>query len=273
VGAIDWSGNFTYGNYSAGFVTLRSRGYHGVTFDMNYTFSHSLDNFGITQECTSVIPDAYDHHRSYAPSIYDRRHTFNLLVNYDLPFGKGTGHFTSGAAERVFGGWSVSGIYTVGSGLPDFVYDSAACASEFGTTPSNGVPVGLIPIGSGNFQQSRHTSADGSVVMFSDPAAVAAAFRYPTFDDKTLGWGRVRDPYRWNFDFSVAKRTRVTERVSVRFDAQFVNAFNHPQFGIGDSSFFQSAPGMDVSTPGAFGVPSNQFNTPRYIQMGLRFDF
>jgi hypothetical protein len=272
VGAIDWSGNFTYGNYNAGFITLRSRGYHGVTFDMNYTYSHSLDNFGITQECTSVIPDAYDPHRSYAPSIYDRRHTFNMLVNYDLPFGKGTGRFASGAADRVFGGWSVSGIYTIASGLPDFVYDSAACFSEFGTTPSNGVPVGLIPIGSGNFSQSRHDTA-GGINMFSDPNAVAAAFRYPTFDDKTLGWGRVRDPRRWNFDFSIAKRTRITERISTRFDAQFVNAFNHPQFGSGDSSFFQNAAGMDLSTPGAFGVPSNQFNSPRYIQFGLRFDF
>src|SRR6266849_4910841 len=72
---------------------------------------------------------------------------------------------------------------------------------------------------------------------------------------------------------AVSKQTRITERVSTRFDVQFVNAFNHVMFGSGGDSYFSNQPGMDLSGPGAFGVPSNQFNSPRYIQMGLRFDF
>lgn len=272
VGSLDWSGSFTSANYHAGFVTLRSSGYRGLTFDLNYTYSHSLDNFGITQECTGVIPDAFDPHRGYAPSLFDRRHTFNLLVNYDLPFGKGKGRFTSGAADRVFGGWSVSSIYTVASGLPDMLYDFTACSTEFGATASNGNPQGLIPIGPGTFNESRH-DVPGGVNAFKDPAAVAAAFRYATFDDKTLGFGRIRGPLRWNVDLAIAKRTRITERVSTRFDIQFVNAFNHPMFGSGPDSFFSNQPGADLSNPGGIGVSSNQFNSPRYIQVGLRFDF
>jgi hypothetical protein len=100
VGSVDWSGSFTYANYQAGFVTLRSRAYNGLTFDANYTYSHALDNFGITQECTGAIPDAFDHHRSYGPSLFDRRHTFNLLVNYELPFGKGKKLATGAFADR-----------------------------------------------------------------------------------------------------------------------------------------------------------------------------
>ena len=109
--------------------------------------------------------------------------------------------------------------------------------------------------------------------MFQNPDAVVAAFRYPTFADKTLGFGRVRGPMRWNVDLAVSKQTRITERVSTRFDVQFVNAFNHVMFGSGGDSYFSNQPGMDISGPGAFGVPSNQYNSPRYIQMGLRFDF
>jgi hypothetical protein len=285
IGSVDWSGSFTYANYQAGFVTLRSRAYRGLTFDANYTFSHALDNFGITQECTGAIPDAFDHHRSYGPSLFDRRHTFNLLVNYELPFGKGKSMATGAFADRVFGGWSVSGVYVAASGLPDMVYDSAACFSEFGSTPSNGNSNGLIPTGPRTFNQTRvnnptlSTSGYGSGStggvpnMFQNPDAVVAGFRYPTFADKTLGFGRVRGPMRWNVDLAISKMTRITERVSTRFDVQFVNAFNHVMFGSGGDSYFSNQPGMDISGPGAFGVPSNQYNSPRYIQMGLRFDF
>jgi len=285
IGSIDWSGSFTYANYQAGFVTLRSRAYRGLTFDANYTYSHALDNFGITQECTGAIPDAFDHHRSYGPSLFDRRHTFNLLVNYELPFGKGKGMATGAFADRVLGGWSVSGVYVAASGLPDMVYDSAACFSEFGSTPSNGNSNGMIPIGPGTFNQNRVNnptlsssgygsgSTGGVPNMFQNPDAVVAGFRYPTFADKTLGFGRVRGPMRWNLDLAVSKLTRITERVSTRFDVQFVNAFNHVMFGSGGDSYFSNQPGMDISGPGAFGVPSNQYNSPRYIQMGLRFDF
>lgn len=285
VGSLDWSGSFTSANYQAGFITLRSRAYRGMTFDANYTYSHALDNFGVTQECTGALPDAFDLHRSYAPSLFDRRHTFNLLVNYELPFGKGKGMATGGVADKVFGGWAVSGIYTIASGLPDMVYDSNACGSEFGSTPSNGNSNGLIPIGPGTFNETRVNnptlsssgygsgSTGGVPNMFQNPDAVVAGFRYPTFADKTLGFGRVRGPLRWNLDVGVSKQTRITERVSTRFDVQFINAFNHVMFGSGPDSFFSNQPGADISTPGGFGVPSNQFNSPRYIQVGLKFDF
>src|SRR5437879_12317563 len=62
---------------------------------------------------------------------------------------------TGAFADRVLGGWSVSGVYVAASGLPDMVYDSTACFSEFGSTPSNGNSVGLIPTGPGTFNQTR----------------------------------------------------------------------------------------------------------------------
>jgi hypothetical protein len=286
VGAFDWTMSNSYSNYNAGFVTLRSRDYHGVTFDMNYTLGHSLDNQGLTQECTGVIPDAYDPSRSYAPSLFDRRHTFNLLVNYDLPLGKGKGWATGGVADKVLGGWSVSGIYVAASGLPDMVYDSAACGTEFGAQGANGNSQGLIPIRSGVVNQTRNNNPTigpngygsnsgptGAPDMFASPDSVAASFRYATFSDARLGFGAIRGPFRWNFDFAASKRTHITERISTRFDVQFVNAFNHVMFGGGTSSYFSQQPGMDISNPPTFGVPTKQFNDPRYIQIGLRFDF
>jgi len=74
-------------------------------------------------------------------------------------------------------------------------------------------------------------------------------------------------------DLSVAKTTRITERFSTRFDVQFVNAFNHPMFGASPFFLYNVEPNTDLSDPDTFGVLSQQFNSPRYIQIGLRFDF
>jgi hypothetical protein len=300
VGSLDWSGSFTHANYHAGFITLRSRGYHGLAFDLNYTLSHGLDNIGITQECTGALPDAFNLDRSYASSLFDRRHTFNMLLNYELPFGKGKRWASGALADKLFGGWSVSSIYTVASGLPDLIYDSSACGTEFGSTAANGLSVGLIPVGGGVTTMTRANNptltssgygsgsapaGTGVPNAFQNPDALACVtvlqcdaasgrFRYPTFADKTLGYGAIRGPRRWNVDLSLAKRTHITERVSTRFEVQFVNAFNHVMFCTNPQcQFYTFQPCADVSTPGAFGVPSQQFNLPRYIQFGLRFDF
>ncbi len=284
IAAMGWTLSNGYSNYQAGFVTLRKRA-GDLTFDVNYTLAHSLDNYGTIQACTSGLPDAFDPNRSYGPSLFDRRQVLNLLVNYELPFGKGKRFATGSVADRVFGGWSVSGIYTAASGLPDMVYDDAACGTEFGSTAKTGVSQGLLPIKQGVIVETRvdkpkivggigSGSAGGIPNAFANPSLVAANFRYPTFADGRLGFGAIRGPFRWNLDLGVAKTTRITERVSTRFDVQFFNAFNHPLvLGCGTDSFFSFQPGADVSFPSAFGVPSHTFNIPRFIQIGMRVDF
>ncbi len=285
VAAVDWNTNKGYSNYHAAFVTLRKSTSHGLTFDANYTFAHSLDNLGFTQENTCAVADAYNAHRTYEPSLFDRRHTFNMLVTYELPLGKGKAWATGAFADKVLGGWSVSSVYSAASGLPLAVVDLNACATEFGSTSNNGSPVGMIRMSSGAIGTSRHnnpnttgtygtnSSPGGVPNAFQDPDAVVAQFRYPTFADNTLGVGAVRGLFRWNVDLALAKTTHVTERLSTRFDVQFVNAFNHPMFGASTYYGYNVEPNTDISSPHTFGVLSQQFNSPRYIQMGLRFDF
>ena len=282
IASYDWTMSNGHSAYHAAFVTLRKRPSHGLTFDVNYTFSHSLDTLGETQENTCAITDAFYVNRTYGPSLFDRRHTFNLLVTYDLPLGKGKGYASGALADKVLGGWNVAGVYTAASGLPLAVIDFNACATEFGSTSFNGAPIGLLRTTSGSIGTSRHNnpttgtfgtdSTDtGAPNAFSNPDAIAAQFRYPTFADGRLGFGAIRGLFRWNVDFSLAKTTRITERIKTRFDVQFVNAFNHPMFSGGQ--YFSFEPGADLSSPESFGVMSSQFNSPRFIQIGLRFDF
>jgi len=285
VAAVDWNTNKGYSNYHAAFITVRKSTSHELTFDANYTFSHSLDNLGFTQENTCAVTDAYNVHRTYEPSLFDRRHTFNMLLTYELPLGRGKSWATSGFADKVFGGWSVSSVYSAASGLPLAVVDLNACATEFGSTSNYGSPVGMIRMAPGAIGASRHnspvttgtygtnSSPGGVPNAFENPDAVVAQFRYPTFADNTLGVGAVRGMFRWNVDLALAKTTHLTERLSTRFDVQFVNAFNHPLFGATTYYGYNVEPNTDISSPHTFGVLSQQFNSPRYIQMGLRFDF
>ena len=45
-----------------------------------------------------------------------------------------------------------------------------------------------------------------------------------------LGRNTYRGPYQQNWDFSIMKNFRVTERVNVRFTTDFFNIFNHANF-------------------------------------------
>ncbi len=67
-----------------------------------------------------------------------------------------------------------------------------------------------------------------------------------------------------NWDFSIVKRTGITEHVNLEFTAEFFNMFNHPRFGL---------PDINVGDGTLFGTVSTQANQPRAIQFGLRLGF
>jgi Carboxypeptidase regulatory-like domain len=286
IAGIDMTVSNGIGNYHAGFASLRkSQGALG--FSLNYTFSKSLDLIGLAQENTDALPDAYFPKRTYGPSQYDMRHIFNSVVSYELPFGQGKPFATRGALDKIVGGWSVASILTASSGLPMFVYNFGGDFSEFGSSGLNGDSAGWIRTSGGVITSSRHntptigangfgqSSADGGFPnAFGNPDAVAALFRPVTFADQRAGMGAIRGLPRWNLDFGVTKTTRITERVGVRFDAQFINLLNNVQFkGDTTDNYFNTNAALDTSTPEAFGVLNNQFNAPRFIQFGLKLEF
>ncbi len=100
--------------------------------------------------------------------------------------------------------------------------------------------------------------------MLNDPQGGFSFFTPPdlTINGRT-GRGYLRGLNRWNVDFGVSKTTKITERVSTRFDCQMTNVFNHVMF---------NDPNVDISS-GNFGLLRNQYNQPRFIQFGLRLDF
>jgi hypothetical protein len=261
-------------NYNAMTVTWRNNSWAGLTFDLNYTFSKSMDNGGRIQVFANGLDNAFNPHADYGPSYFDRTHTFNATFSYELPFGKGRFSSGHGFVNRVIGGWYVGGIYTAATGVPLIATESFAYGGGFITTN----PVGEIPTVS-NIPTGRHFIANG-VNLFSNPNQVFSEFRPVLLASDTTS-GR-DNPFRgfgnWNLDFRLGKQITITERVRGEFSADFFNLFNHPNFN--DPGAGAAQGGLDLTSgPANFGtstssaIPGNRIGGARWVQLGLRISF
>jgi hypothetical protein len=243
---------------------VREQMKNGLMFQVNYTWSHSMDDSGLAQEYVFFNPtDGFNFRRDYTNSYFDRRNVVTGFFVYDLPFG-GKGRFRTGNfLDKIIGGWQLSSAITASSGLPQKVYNFNSCA-ELGdgylTQCAAWVPTSTAA--SAHF--SVHHMPDGTINVYGNPSAVSAAFRAPLFSDTRLGGTPIVGFGRWNVDSALTKTTKITERVSFGLTLQAINVFNHMEF---------SDPTPDLSNTTTFGQTSTQYNTPRYLSIGGRIDF
>ena len=260
--------------YNAGFVSLQRRFSRGLAVQANYTRSRATDQHGYNQEAESVISNGFDFRLDNAPAAFDRPHVFNANFFYEIPLPK----FASLPALRYASqGWYVAGIYTASSGLPiTFVQSTSAWggAPQIGSVAGGAIP--LAPVdgtsvnanvaGSGGIGTAGSPAARGSGLnLFADPAATFRAFRPIQLSvDGRNGRNTIRGLARWNIDLSIGKKTRITERVSGVFTADFINATNRVEL---------VDPALNLQQAANFGVLATQFATPRAVQLSLRIEF
>ena len=279
-----------YSNYNALTVTAQKRYSNGLSLNANFTYGHSLGILEYNQTYTlSNMNNAWDPSIDYGPQFWDRKFTFNLLATYTLPFGKGQRWANSNpVASRVLGGWSVSPIFSFGTGLP--LYMITGSYQEWGNA-WDGDSCQAIPINpsmsystSANFGVSSDgyigVNGDGlsNANLFSNPTAVYNNFRpYILGQDGGCGGGGIlRGQSRWNLDLGVTKETTITERFKLQLYMQAFNVLNHMQW---------SDPGVNLQDPNNFGALEGQYgaltlggfgasaNYTRIIQLGVRFAF
>jgi hypothetical protein len=137
----------------------------------------------------------------------------------------------------------VQGIYTAQSGA----------ALGFGNSIFTG-NLKDIPLSSDKRSVSRWFNIDAG---FERDSTKQLASNIRTFSSRFSGI-RADGPRNW--DLSIIKDTRVTERMRLQFRAEAINAMNHPQF---------TAPNT-TPTSTAFGAVTGEFAWPRVIQFGLK---
>jgi Carboxypeptidase regulatory-like domain len=250
VTGITWLESSANSFFSSMQMTLEKRFSSGFYLLGNWTWAHSLDNFGGDGGANGPIPqDPRNRRADWASSNSDVRHRVNLASTYLLPFGPGSRYARAGgAAGHIIGGWEIGGIAVLQSGLPFTVVVSGS--------PSNtGAGSRANPVSGANAYPSNR-----NIDLWFDPAAFTtpAAFTWGT-----LGRNSLNAPALYNFDFSVAKKIKVAEAREIQFRSEFFNGFNHPQFGL---------PNATIGVGGAGTITSTQ-RSNRQIQFALRLAF
>jgi hypothetical protein len=261
-----------FSNYAALFGSLRTRMAHGLSFNLNYTWSHYLDNGGAPQNQGLAVSNPFRPGYDYGDAWSDRRHTLSLYGTYELPFWR---------RNRIFGGWQTSFILSAASGLPLLVFESG---QEFGFGGQAGAPA----IAGLDYREGKHFDVSGSggvgtagdpavggtgVNLFANPQAVLANFRPVLIGtDTQTSRGILRSFGFWNLDFSIGKSTRLYERLRVTVSADAFNLTNTVLFRDPNSNLFSRA-NFGVVTSQSGNPGSGDFSGPRRIQLGLRFDF
>jgi hypothetical protein len=224
-----------------------------LNFGANYTWSKFLGNlndvgaaFG---EDNGPYQDYYNRAADYGPQTNDIRHRVSLNTFYELPFGPGKRWLANDILGHVIGGWSLGVVGTLQSGAPITVVTQTNSCNCF-SAGSQRANVTRDP---------NLSSDDRSVARWFD----TAAFTQPaTFTFGNEGVGIVRAPGRVNFDASVTRTFRITERLHTEIRGEFFNAFNHTNFGL---------PGSTFGAP-SFGVISSAA-AARQIELGARLVF
>jgi hypothetical protein len=217
---------------------------HGLNFQIEYSWSRSLDDTPIT----GAPQNYYDDRGSRGNSDQVRRHVFTAAYSYELPFGPGKSYLKAGGVGgKIVGGWSLAGITTLRTGQPFSVSFSPSLP---GWIASRADVVNVGALSRGERSINRWFDASGYVVP--------APFTYGD-SARNLLFG----PGQIVFDVSVLKDTAITERVRAQFRAEFFNLPNHANF---------QNPAANISSPSSVGKITGA-DDPRLIQFGLKLLF
>jgi hypothetical protein len=244
-------------HYNALQISLRSKLHHDLTLEAAYTLSRAIDpmtGYGQNNPDDDEVSNPYNRNYDIGPSMMDRTHVAFVSFVYDIPFLR---HSNNRALRTGLGGWEISGIGTMETGLPLQIAMS-------GTQATNGLPNGW---GGGPSNSSNRPDVTGAI---SYPKTLAdwvspSSFSSPVIGDwGTLGKGAVRAPGRDNWNISLFKDFVLSENrgslIELRFES--FNTPNHTEFNGVNSSFPASN----------FGSISSVWD-PRIFQFALKLKF
>jgi hypothetical protein len=296
-GAVTQFSTGANSHYSGLQMSAMKRVGHGLMGQINYSFSRCMDtvsNGGFLQFSAGGIlsPLPGDLARDYGPCDYDIRHNLNAQYVYQFPI-----KVKNQMLGDVLNGWQVSGTAFWHSGIPFSVLSTPYSADGKGIVNGSGpqfasavpaVPLyehnpipGITQLGT---LQWLNPDAFVSTVDPSTGACLGGD-NVKNCQFGNLGRNALRGPnFAWS-DFYITKSFSLTERLKLRFDTQFFNVFNHPNFALpnmvlagipGKPSTQTSFGALTYTTSpptGLLGVGLGGDSTPRMIAFRLQLEF
>ncbi len=259
------------GSHYSGLQSSVTKQFGGLTLRGNYTYSHCLDevsNGGLLAFSSLGIlsPLPGDLRKEYGNCDYDVRHNLSAFGIYEVPF-----RSSHAFLRQMLGGWQVSETAFLHSGLPFSVLSAPYTANNQGIFQGSGpqyanrvsgVPLyrksavaGVTQTGS---VQWLNPDAFASVV---DPSTGACAGGDSPVNCQFGNSGR--NNYRGtHFTYSeiyLTKKIPISEHITFRFDTQFFNVFNHPNFALPSNQ--AGTPGEPATQTG-FGALTSTISPP-----------
>jgi hypothetical protein len=236
--------------YDAGYVNVRRKYSHGLSFLANYTYSKNLSNapdFRSPMDEAAIPQNNSDLALEKGPGC-DVRHRFAVSSVYDIP-----AYAHSGWTRVLTQNWHFTTVYQAESGMPFTI-------SVFGDTANSGTVLGENPIRANYTGKPIFGPGTRTAAMWFNPAAFATPAAY-TFGD--VGRNSVYGPPLRTLDFALARSFRLTESASFQLRGEAFNALNTVNLG---------TPNRYVNTP-QFGTITMAMTPGREIQVSARVSF
>jgi hypothetical protein len=263
--------NGSTSQYDSMQIELTRRLSNGLRIQANYTFAKGYSDFTGSTGDTNSFLNLNDTRREYA--VFTNTHQLSANFIYQLPFGGKEKFFTNarGIPSYLISGWQIGGIVKYVSGDPLSITSGRGTYNTDARSGSNTADVvgnltreqlqsmiGLQRTADGvifiNPNFAPGSTSDASQIVFTNPQAGTIG---------SLGLSSFFGPRNFNVDFSVLKRTRLTEKTNLEFRAEIFNLFNTVNF---------DNPDTDINSP-TFGTISNTVGRPRLMQFALRLNF
>ena len=243
IGDIRWDG---WAAYQALTVDAKRRLSKGLTFDANWTWSHSIDDAsdpGTTFNETNLPQNVYDRSSEKASSSFDHRHRVVVSFLYEFPVPKHAARW----AQALLGEWQAGGNYTAQSGAP-FTVNLASDQANIGAGPAQRPNAPGNPNGGPQTpQQWFHTTVFTLPELYSFGNAPRNGVIGPGLQE---------------IDLSVQKNIPLNDRARLQFRAEAYNLCNHPNFNIPNRTAFTAN----------FGSISSAQDS-RQLQLALKLAF
>ena len=220
-------------------VQLKKQMRGGALVNVAYTWSRALTD----ATAYNYQPmNSYNLRGDWGPANYNRNQIFVLSYVYPLPF------WTAGDTwyKKALGGWQVSGVATLESGLPLNV-------------TVQGDPAGIGISGSQRPNVVGDVFAGTHGTQFLNPHAFAVA-QAGTFGN--LGAYAIFGPPTYNFDAAIQKDFPFHERIHTNFRAEFFNFPNHLSYTTVNTTVASSNFGQVTAA-----------TDPRTIEFAIRVSF
>ena len=266
-----------YSNYNALQLRLEKRMSYGLSYQINYAWSKSLDTGTGNGHGSGIdiYQNAYSPSANYGPSDFNSANTLVGQITYELPFGHGRQFALHGPLDQIAGGWRLASLFQWHGGVPftPVIQSSIADGIDPGLDPAFAAGSTLYPDQVGSTSVSNRSHA-----TWFNPAAFANP-AFGTFG--TAHRNTLIGPGFSNVNLSLAKEFPIHEAIAMEIRADAYNMFNHISWGNPDANVGYGSTPCPAAGPNAgadladctAGEVLNPVGGTRIIQLGAHIKF